>query len=302
MKDIIKIALNLTVICVAAAVLLGAVFAVTDHARKLNEEKSRKDTIESLLGYGKEGKKAPADLNVASVYRYVITKGQEATLGYLVPLKDKTHALVVVDVSGKPLNVIPIEGTAVELGERAFRDSAVMRAIPKGEKAAYAETFYIADVGGKRVGFVAPGVTQGFKTFIDLMVSMDPGFTVTGVEILKSEEDPGLGDEIKRDFFRNQFTGKTSENLKTLAVIKEPLPDEYRNVLDPARARRFGISATQRAEIMEKHLKDNIYALTGATISSRAVTVGVKETARKFEYRYQILTQALKDKNLQAAF
>ncbi len=42
MKEIIKITLSLTGICIAAALILGAVFAKTEHARKENEEKLKK--------------------------------------------------------------------------------------------------------------------------------------------------------------------------------------------------------------------------------------------------------------------
>ena len=52
MKEIVKIVLSLTAVCVAAALILGAVFAKTDHIRKENEEKLREETIQSLLGYG----------------------------------------------------------------------------------------------------------------------------------------------------------------------------------------------------------------------------------------------------------
>jgi Na+-translocating ferredoxin:NAD+ oxidoreductase RnfG subunit len=52
MKEIVKIVLSLTAVCVAAALILGAVFAKTEHVRKENEEKLREETIQSLLGYG----------------------------------------------------------------------------------------------------------------------------------------------------------------------------------------------------------------------------------------------------------
>jgi len=261
----------------------------------------KKEVIQGLLGYG-AGKKAPEDLKVYSVYRYVISDGKAVTLGYLVPLKDKKHALVQVDLSGKPGKVTPVDADEVKLAERAIRDTTVEGVVPKGTKATYAETFYIADMAGKRFGYVVPGVTQGFKTFVDLMVSLTPDFTVTGIEITRSEEDPGLGDEIKKDYFKNQFVGKTAELLKTLKVVKEPLPADYLPALEPAIAKRDKLSAEQVGKIKEKHLKDDIYALTGATISSRAVTNGAKDIVRKFTYRLDILANALKQENVQAAF
>ena len=175
-------------------------------------------------------------------------------------------------------------------------------ALPKGYKATYASTVYIADLGDKRLGYVVPGVTQGFKTFIQLMVSLDPNFTVTGIAITESKEDPGLGAEIQQDFFRNQFVGKTQDVLKNLKVVKEPLPEDYVPALEPEKAKRLGLSPDKIKEIKEKHLKDDIYALTGATISSRAVTNGVKDTVRKFVYRIEILSDAVKQQNIQVAF
>ncbi|HMK37542.1 MAG TPA: FMN-binding protein [Desulfomonilaceae bacterium] len=301
MKEIIKITLSLTAICVAAALILGAVFAKTDHARKENEEKRNKELVQGLLGYGASAK-APENLKVYSVYRYVISEGKTLTLGYLVPLKDKKHALVQVDLSGKPGKVTQVDADETKLGERDTRDAAINGVLPKGAQATYAETFHVADMDGKRFGYVVEGTTQGFKTFVELMVSLEPDFTIKGVGIKKSEEDPGLGDEIKKDFFKNQFVGKTAELLKTLKVVKEPLPTDYLPALEPALAKRDKLSPDQVAKIKEKHVKDDIYALTGATISSRAVTNGVKDIVRKFVYRLDILTDALKKENVQVVF
>ena len=302
MKEIVKIVLSLTAVCVAAALILGAVFAKTEHIRKENEEKLREETIQSLLGYG-IGVKKPGDLKIFDVHRYVITDDKGTTvLGYLLPLKEKGFALVEIDLSGKPGKVIPVTADAAQLAERSSRDQVINGVLPKGSKATYAETLSIANLGDKRLGYVVPGVTQGFKKFINLMVSLNPDFTVTGMAITESEEDPGLGAEIQQDYFRNQFVGKTMELLKTLKVIKEPLPTDYLDVLEPAKAKQKGLTQDQIHEIKQKHAKDDIYALTGATISSRAVTNGVKDTVRKVVYRLDILTGALKQENLQVAF
>jgi Na+-translocating ferredoxin:NAD+ oxidoreductase subunit G len=302
MKEIVKIVLSLTTVCVAAALILGAVFAKTDHLRKVNEEKLREDTIQSLLGYG-IGVKKPEDLKIFDVYRYVITDDKGTTvLGYLLPLKEKGFALAEIDLSGKPGKVIPVTANAAQLAEPSSRDAAINAALPKGSRATYAETLSIANLGDKRLGYVVPGSTQGFKEAIKLMVSLDPDFNVTGMAIVEAKEDPGLGAEIQQDYFRNQFVGKTVDLLKSLKVIKEPLPTDYLEVLEPAKAKKIGLTQDQIREIKQKHVKDDIYALTGATISSRAVTNGVKDTVRKFVYRLDILTDALKQEKLQVAF
>jgi len=302
MKEIFKITLSLTCVCFAAALILGAVYTQTDHKRKEQEEKTNRETIESLLGYG-SGKKVPSDLRIFSVYRYVIsTPNGKILLGYLLPLKDKGHVLAEIELSGEPGKVIPIKAKESELAEQASLDKIVNDALPKGSKATLAQTLYVANLGDKRLGYVVRGVTQGFKTFVKLMVSLDPKFTVTGIAITESEEDPGLGAEIQQHYFRNQFVGKTLDVLKNLKVVKEPLPPEYLKVLEPGKVKQAGMTPEQVQELRNKYLKADIYALTGATISSRAVTVGVKDAVRKFVYRMGILNDAVKQDNLQVAF
>lgn len=301
MKEMFKISMSLTVVCIAAALILGAVFAKTEHARKDIEEKERAETIEGLLGFGHG--KVPSDLKIFPVYRYVVrTDKGTLLLGYLLPLKDKGQALVEIDLEGKPVQVIPVQGEPIQLAELSARNKAIEAALPKGSQATYAETLNVAMLGDKRLGYVIPGVTQGFKTFIKLMVSLNPDLTVTGVAITESEEDPGLGAEINQDYFKNQFIGKTQQMLTGLKVVKEPLPTDYLPALEPDRAKKMGLSAEKIKELREKHLKDDIYALTGATISSRAVTRGVQDTVRKFAYRLGILNDAIKQEKIQVAF
>jgi electron transport complex protein RnfG len=302
MKEIFKITASLTGVCLAAALILGAVYTQTEHARKEIEKRQREQIIKGLLGFG-HGKKAPADFTVLPVFRYVLKNPKAGLiLGYVVPVKDEKFALVTIDLSGKPLKAYPLKADAAELGEQASRDIAVSAALPKGFHATYADAFYVSDLGGKRHGYVLPGVTQGFKTFIKLMVSLDKNFTVTGVAITESEEDPGLGAEIVQDYFKNQFIGKTVQILKTLKVIKKPIPNEYLDVLVPVKAKEAHLSPEKIKEIEKKHVKDNIYALTGATISSRAVTRGVKSTVRKFVYRFNILKKAIEQEKVRPAF
>ncbi len=302
MKEIFKITMSLTAVCIAASLILGFVYAKTDHARKVNEERMEQQTIQGLLGFGPDTK-PPDDLKINPVYRYVITSPKgETSLGYVLPLKGDKVALVELDLSGKPIRVIPIDASISSLADRANRDNIINQALPKGSKSVWAQTIFVADRGGKRLSYVVPGVIQGFKTFIKLMVSLTPDLTVSGVAVTYSEEDPGLGAEIQKDFFRNQFVGKTLDLLKKLTVLKEPLPSDYASALDPVKAKQRGMSTEQVKEIKAKHLKDDIYALTGATISSRALTKGVVNTVQKFAKRLEILDEAIKKEQLSIAF
>ena len=105
--------------------------------------------------------------------------------------------------------------------------------------------WYAATKDGKLIAYVIPGETKGYGGTIKMLVAVSTDGKVIDYEILTSNETPGLGDNASKEPFKKQFQGKTSDEL---VVTKDP-------------------SNTK-----------NIQAMTGATISSRAVTKGVKES------------------------
>lgn len=88
------------------------------------------------------------------------------------------------------------------------------------------------------IGYIAEGFGKGYSSYIHVLASVDKNFIVQKISILGHGETPGLGDEIQKDYFLNQFQGRNVDNL---VVIKGETTDK-------------------------------IQAITGATISSRAVT------------------------------
>ncbi len=88
------------------------------------------------------------------------------------------------------------------------------------------------------IGYIVEGFGKGYSSYIHVLTSVDKDFVVQKISILSHGETPGLGDEIEKDYFLNQFKGKSIDDL---VVIKGETPDK-------------------------------IQAITGATISSRAVT------------------------------
>lgn len=87
-------------------------------------------------------------------------------------------------------------------------------------------------------GYVVRVSVNGFGGAIDMMVGVDLNRTVTGVSIISHSETASLGANCTREDFRTQFVGLAGG----LAVNKDGGPIE---------------------------------ALTGATVTSRAVTKGV---------------------------
>ena len=92
-------------------------------------------------------------------------------------------------------------------------------------------------------GYVVRLSVNGFGGAIDMMVGVDTSCAVTGVSIISHSETASLGANCTRDDFRAQFNGATGE----LAVTKDG---------------------------------GQIDALTGATVTSRAVTDGVNSALK----------------------
>ena len=103
--------------------------------------------------------------------------------------------------------------------------------------------WFTATKSGQTIAYVVPGESKGYGGKITMLVAVSPEGKVMKFEILVANETPGLGDGANKEPFKKQFTDKTSENL---TVTKDP-----------------------------SNTKD-IQAMTGATISSKAVTLGVK--------------------------
>ena len=98
--------------------------------------------------------------------------------------------------------------------------------------------YYVANKGGQVIGYVVQSFGKGYSSYIDTLIAVDRGLKVQKISILHHGETPGLGDEIEADWFKDQFKDKSLEHLK----------------------------------VIKGETKDDIQAISGATISSRAVT------------------------------
>ena len=103
--------------------------------------------------------------------------------------------------------------------------------------------------GGELVGHVIQSKITGYSGPITLMFGLDPGNAVTAVKVITQTETPGLGAKINTPEFSAQYRAKTMDQLK----IKKD--DPQNGAID---------------------------AITGATISSRAVTNGIRNDLEAF--------------------
>lgn len=300
MKDILTIIFRLTVACLLAGLVMGTTFVLTNKAKRHNAELREQKVMLSLLGYSSQ-QPAPAGVALHEVYRYILGEGSRQSMGYLVPLAGtEGFTLVRLDLDGKFISQTPVRlspETAKEEGERAL---ALHTALGPGTELRFAEQTIVVTDNGKRTAYLLPGKFPGFKTFIHAILALDQDFTIRGLEIMEHEEDPGLGAEIVQRYFKNQFKAKPLERVRQLAVAKTPLPEDYRRALEADGG--SGLSAEEVTKIEAQYRDKDIYALTGATISSSSVTNGVKAMAQKFVYRLELLDRVLKEQHIAVPF
>ena len=299
MKNILTIIFRLTVACLLAGLVMGTAFVFTNKAKKHNLHVNEQKVMLSLLGYSAKNP-APASVAMHEVYRYIVSQGDVLTTGYLLPLRDGSFSFVTIDLTGAFVARYPVAISAEKEVEADERSQAIAAAIGAGKTIRYADQTIVVTDGGKRTAYLLPGRFPGFKTFISAMLALDKNCTILGLEIMENEEDPGLGGEIVQDYFKNQFKGKPLDTVKKLEVVKTPLPEEYRKALEAGKRGQMG--AAEVASIEEQYKDHDIYALTGATISSRSVTSGVKGMVKKFAYRLAILDRVLAEQHIAVPF
>ena len=298
MREFIKITINLFVISVVAAALLGVVYIFTERERKSNFIHNLELSMRSYLPKEvlQEG-----NYKFNHIYRYLIEEGGSSKIGYLMPDKDGGHLLIIVSAEGELLARKGFDAGS-EMDDEDARTEAMSVLMGPEVELTQTNTYIVASAGGQRLAYYAEGRTLGFKTWISMMVVLNPDNTIRGLEILEQEEDPGLGAEISQEYFRNQFVNKSLDQLAHLSVVKTPLPDDYKRALEESKWTRRGLSAEEASRIMQQHHDDQIYSITGSTISSASVTNGVKKIVDAFVKRMAIIDRLIQENGLPVDF
>lgn len=127
------------------------------------------------------------------------------------------------------------------------KEKALKRMMPDAEKiekmgdwtihGKHAE-YYAAKTGDDITGYIIQSFGKGYSSYINVLIAIDKDLKVQKIEILSHAETPGLGDEIEKEEFKGQFKDKGIEQIK----------------------------------LVKTETTEYIQAITGVTISSRAVT------------------------------
>jgi electron transport complex protein RnfG len=152
---------------------------------------------------------------------------------------------------------------------------------------------FVAQQQGQPAGFVIEGDSRGYKNRIRFFVALDTSFAIQGVRVVQHEEDPGLGAEIATTWFQGQFLGRSGESVTRLDVTKTPMPEDWRAALNGLGDARTDTWRASNTSLIARESDQPIYAVTGATISSRALTLGVRTTIDHFRRRWALLAPQL---------
>lgn len=114
-----------------------------------------------------------------------------------------------------------------------------------------AEGYYIGKSGDEVVGYVFETEASGYGGAVKVMTGIMEDGTVSGVVILEHAETPGLGANAEKDDFRDQYKQDISQG--DLEVVKNQAASD-----------------------------GTVEAMTGATITTTAVTNAVNEAAEIF--------------------
>ncbi|HHY03567.1 MAG TPA: RnfABCDGE type electron transport complex subunit G [Thermoanaerobacterales bacterium] len=166
--------------------------------------------------------------------------------------------LMIISIASGAVLALSYEATNPKIQEQARQtlEQSVLNVIPGATKMEVVEkqdmTIYVGidDQGNKKgISFKATG--SGFNGPIEIMVGYNPREgKLTGIQILSMSETPGLGAKIKEEAFTKQFTQK-------------PVEDEFT-------------------------VKEDVEAISGATISSTAVADAIKASLDKIVKIYPV--------------
>lgn len=118
--------------------------------------------------------------------------------------------------------------------------------------------YYEAKKGGESLGYIVQSFGKGYSSYINVLFSVDNSFIIKKINVLHHAETPGLGDEIETEWFEKMFEGKDIDHLK----------------------------------VYKDETKEYIQAITGATISTRAVSEDAIKNGLEF------LKKALKERKI----
>jgi electron transport complex protein RnfG len=266
--EVLRIAVSMTVACAIGAIVLGFVYMGTDRYATAERAASERRAVTEMLSLD-----SSARVRVVSQYL------------------DRAHGQVVyrrASEEGGPATrlVFALDGALVRRDQVAAASEESRALEPLGR-------IFVATRDGHTEGFVVEGQSRGYKNVIRFFVALDSSFSIAGVRVVEHEEDPGLGAETATAWFQGQFIGRGPEAAAALDVTRDPMPEDWRSALAALQREPVARWRAEHAALVARESARRIYAVTGATITSRAVTDGVRATVDHFRRRWRLIEPQL---------
>ncbi len=254
-KEIIKISFNLVALYTIGGLLLAAVYSVTAPIIFQKNKEEKEQALSRMLPVhlkivSKDAQRIKDALGTLAGGAEVFSEGE-----FEVEVKDGSPVseagLTVVDAIIDGTKMKPITKALKKAGATKFEEYTENIPVKLGDWEPWRKhaEFYKVDGDDGQKAYIVETYGKGYSSYINILVSVDMEGRVMKMQVLSHGETPGLGDEILLDYFKDQFVGKGRDQM---VVIKGDTTD-------------------------------NIQAITGATISTRAVTNGVKDALELLE-------------------
>jgi len=265
---------SLTAACAIGAAVLGGVYVATDRYQKAASLRTERQAITQLLSLDASAAIEEIEMSLDAERSQVVYAAHAFGAG------DEEGERLTFSLDGQ---LVAREGPGAHGGgEPAGAAGERKRMVPLGK-------VYVARVGGTLAGFVGESTTRGYKNKIRYLVALTPAFEIAGVRVVEHEEDPGLGAEVATRAFEGQFIARSSDATAALGVTRDPMPEDWRSALAQLTRIPVGEWRAAHADLISREGTRPIYAVTGATISSRALTDGVRTSVRHFRRRWALL-------------
>jgi Na+-translocating ferredoxin:NAD+ oxidoreductase subunit G len=175
--------------------------------------------------------------------------------------------------------------TKIEEQERLTQQSALQSVFPEGITIEMKEgdgelpdNYWAATRDGNLVGYAFQVSSRGYSSNIEFIVGVDTTGTILGVAILSQNETPGLGSRVK-EVVSNKYiwNGLFSDEEKKESWFTEQFEGidvDTSIIVDKSHGEWHALNPETRAELEKKNA---ITAITGSTISTRAVVSGIEK-------------------------
>ena len=159
---------------------------------------------------------------------------------------------VIVAAALAGTNLLTKDKIADQAAKKAEESRKLALSVADTFEPAAENEYYVGKTGNDIVGYVFETSAKGYGGDVDVMTGISTDGKITGVILLDHEETPGLGANAEKEEFRAQFLQDVPETVLMLVKYQAPQPGE-------------------------------VEAMTGASMTSRAVTEAVNEAIRQYK-------------------